>query len=437
MSAQFELRKYVGQDGAFGTPCSKIGIKRIDSCVPAVYGSPIVPADDSSDANMYSIYRSDNEDETVYSFESVFKMILKTPPSNQLSNIRIYPATVMSDSNAPKLFIGCSTTYSRPTNSKSLKALVNLWDYSEETPFCVTVGGNFGQTVNEQLPVTNYNMVVHDIGYGNIIYMNNERQLPIPLLAENGSYSLVNNSTSLMTLAIYDPITLTTITNVDIVVAMVSGNQVITINATTALKDSYPNGLLYGSATSSTVGGNLYWVDFTASPIETITYDVTLLSMPNGTLVYALNGEVNPVLNFRENYIYKFNNLVGDSNPLRFTNDLTAIRANIESKIVIDGVYVENGGTINEVITVKPSEVKLAGKVINSYQSTMNDCYGNTVTNTNTALVGNYNIKTVGAGIYNPMNAGETDYIYLQLVVEGDSTVGQMVPDLVIKYDES
>jgi hypothetical protein len=52
-AATFEIRKYVGKDCTFGTPVSSIGIKRVDQVVPAVYGSPVVPGDDKSDANTY------------------------------------------------------------------------------------------------------------------------------------------------------------------------------------------------------------------------------------------------------------------------------------------------------------------------------------------------------------------------------------------------
>ena len=437
MSAVFQLRKYIGNDGSMGMYVSKIGLKRIDSVVPAVYGMPIVPGDDASDVNTYAIRRSDTN-ETVYSFESIFKMVLTVPPSNQLSNVRIYPSTsVPLDPNIPKLFVGCSKSYSRPTNTKSLTALANIWDYSATSPFCVTVGNNFGQTVNDQLPVQSYSMRVHDLGYGNIIYLNNERQLPIPVVAGNGTYTIVNTSTSQMTISIYNPADLTVVSHADITTAIVSGNQVVYINATTALKTAYPNGLLYGSSVSSTVGGIVYWVDFSASVVDTVVYDVTLETLPNGSKVYAFNGVRNPIINFRENMIYQFMNHVGDTDPIRFVNDSTLPMANVESKMVIDGVYVENGGTINEIVTVKPAETTVAGKVIRAYQSVLNGCYGNTVTNTNTALVGNYNINTVGAGVYNPMSAGETDYIYLQLEVAPDASVGQMMPDIIIEYDES
>ena len=52
-------------------------------------------------------------------------------------------------------------------------------------------------------------------------------------------------------------------------------------------------------------------------------------------------------------------------------------------------------------------------------------------------MVGNYNINTVNGGIHNPLAAGETDYVYLQLEVKGNSTVGQTVPNIIIEYDES
>jgi len=146
MEAEFEIRKYVGKECSFGEPVSSIGLKRVDQVVPAVYGVPLVPGDDKTDANTYSIYRPDEPEDIAYSFESIFKLILKTPPSNQLSNVRIYPKTeIPNDANAPQLFIGVNQTHSVPTNQASTVAINNIWSFTQESPFKITVGGEMGQ----------------------------------------------------------------------------------------------------------------------------------------------------------------------------------------------------------------------------------------------------------------------------------------------------
>ena len=50
MAAGVIIRKYTGKDGSFGTLVSSLGIKRVDTCVPAVYsserlGGKVIPAD--------------------------------------------------------------------------------------------------------------------------------------------------------------------------------------------------------------------------------------------------------------------------------------------------------------------------------------------------------------------------------------------------------
>lgn len=438
MAAEFEIFKYTGKDCAFGTPVSSIGIKRIDAAVPAVYGDPIVPADDKTDANTYCIYRPDEADGTAWSFESIFKFVLKTPPSNQLSHMRIYPATARpDDANIPILYIGCSRSYSRPTNTKSLVAVNNIWNYTEESPYLVTVGGNYGQSVDEQVAVVDYNITQNDIGYGNLMYLNEERQVAVPIV-EGNSYTFVDKTDGDMTFQVYDATTDLPITDVDIVITTNGlGERVVTINATNALYTSYPNGFKYGDVANITVGGLIEWLDLNADPIETEEYTVRVETLPNGSKAYFLNDVRSPILNFRENRIYRFINENGDTDPIRFLNTTEIMQANIEEAIVIKGIEVENGGTVNEVVTVNPSEVKSGGDIILSYQSTSHQCYGNEVTNINTALIGNYNINTVGGGVANPLAAGETDYIFLQLEVTGESSVGQTVPELIIEYDEN
>lgn len=439
MSAEFDIFKYTGKECAFGTPVSSIGIKRIDAAVPAVYGVPIIPADDKTDVNTYAIYRPDVEDDIAYSFESIFKFVLKTPPSNQLSHLRIYPTTERPDDpNIPILKIGCSRSFARPTNTQSLVATNDIWNYTEESPFLVTVGGNVGQSVDEQVVVVNYNITQNDIGFGNLMYLNEERQLSIPIVEGNPPYTFVDKTIGEMTFQVYDTNTDLPITDPDIVISTSGGGErVVTINATNALFTSYPNGFKYGDIADINLGGEIAWLDLNVDPIETEVYDVTVETLPNGSKAFFLNGARYPILNFRENRIYQFNNPYGASDPIRFLTDSTLMQANVEDKIIIKGITVTDGGTVNEVVVVDPAAIKTAGQTAMGYQSTFHSCYGNKITNTNTALIGNYNINTVGGGVTNALAAGETDYIYLQLNVTGNSTVGQTIPELKIEYDEN
>ena len=443
MPAQLNIYKYTGKDGCFGTPVTGVGIKRIDSVVPAVYqditsGGNVIPSDDTTDANTYPVYRPDDPTETAYSYESVFKLVLKSPPSNQLSHIRIYPnSDKPSDANIPTFYIGNSKTYYRPTNTQSLIALNNIWNYSAESPFLLTVNGNVGQYVVESLSTYVYNITQHDIGFGNKMYLNNVRQINVPI-AINNSFSFVDKTNGAMVFTVFDPTTNLPITDPDITVTTSGlGERIVEINATSTLLLTYPNGFNYGTATDATVGYTISWVDLSASPILTEEYTVDLRTYDyDGNQCYFLNGERNPILNLVSNKRYRFINLAGATDPLRFINSGSII-ANDEDEIVLNGIVVTNGGTANEIIDVDPTLVNQYGSIILGYQSVNNAGYGNSVTNTQVAMVGNYNLNTVGGGIINPLAAGETDYVYLQLKVTGNSTVGQTVPELVIEYDES
>lgn len=441
MAATFQIYKYTGKDSAFGTPVTGIGIKRIDAAVPAVYQSTtsggVTPSDDKSDANTYCIYRPDDPNASAYSFESVFKLVLKTPPSNQLSHIRLYPeGDKPTDPNIPILYVGSSRSYSRPTNNKSLVATSDIWNYSKESPFLFTVNGNYGQYVDERLAVLNYNITIHDIGVGNLIYLNNERQIDVPVILGN-SYQFIDQTGGAVTFTIFDALTNLPVTSSDITVATVSGKRVVTMNATPALLSAHPSGFKYGNVSNINMGYTITWVDLSVTPALTEEFTVEVRTLTSGAKVYYLNGMKNPILNFDENKIYRFINVNGDTDPIRFLNNNKSVIANVEREIVINGVTVENGGTVNEVVTIDPVAVAEAGYTILGYQSVFHTGYGNTVTNIRTCMVGNYNINTVNGGIHNPLAAGETDYVYLQLEVKGNSTVGQTVPNIIIEYDES
>ena len=42
----------------------------------------------------------------------------------------------------------------------------------------------------------------------------------------------------------------------------------------------------------------------------------------------------------------------------------------------------------------------------------------------------------VGGGIYNPLMAGETDYVYMQIEVDADTDPGRCIPNIKLEYDE-
>ena len=313
----------------------------------------------------------------------------------------------------------------------------NIWDYTKKNPFLLTVNGNYGQQVDEQVDNLEYNVTWNDIGYGNVIYLDNVRQDCPPIVIDN-SYQFVNYETGQLDFTLFNPADQTPIVDAAIVYSVDGeGRQVLTLNATEALLTAYPNGFQYGDANDLSIGGFIQWIDLTADPVEVVEYEVEVLLDCKGKPVYYLNGVRAPQLNLLENRIYQFNNHSGSVSPMRFINNCDSTIANQECEIVINGVEVTNGATDDEVIVIDPSEVKMAGDCILGYQSTRQTCYGNCITNTNTSLVGNYNINTVCGGIANPLAAGETDFVYLQLAVSGESTVGQVVPNIIIEYDES
>lgn len=444
MPAKFIFVKYTGKDSDFGTEVSSIGLKRVDAAVPAVYGDPVMPGDDVSDAMMYSVYTPSDPNESAYSFESVVKLKLVTPPDNQLSNVRIYPVGESpNDPNAPKLFIGCNSSgYTRPTNSKSSVAVNDIWSYSAAHPFKVTVGGVSGTVLDPQVSYGTFNITLGDIGSGNVIYLNNERQDTIQIVMPridiaDREYVFLDRTGGNVAFMVYDPSTMNPIVNHPSITSGVdgAGRAFTRILADNELLDSYPNGLLYGSATTPDVGGSIDWLDLDGDIVSTEIYDVEVRRDPYGNGTYHLNGSDRLYVNFDLNKTYVFNNHSGSTDPMRFMY-INASKATESNIVVCAGITVQNGGTDNEIITVDPRKVKDDGFEIVAYQSTKNVNVGSTVTNTQTRYIGAYNINTVGGGV-NPAAAGETDYIYLQLMVKGASTVGNVVPAIAIEYDEN
>lgn len=527
MSARLLIKKYTGKDGDFGTPVSSIGLKRVDTCVPSVYSSAAleetghtVPADDASEAGAYCIYRPDNPECYSYSMESVFKIHLIHAPDVQLSNIRLYPVGERPTSpTAAKLYIGNSISYSRPTNQKSQIALNDIWNYSKEHPFYLTVAGLFGQVPDPRLSKYEYNVDYKDCGYGNLIYLDGDRQPTITIATRT------NNDEDDSVVYIFRNVSYTKqhgkqmapyrfIDFIEPTCSPTYGDQIVPIDQTEkgknyvynpeidgnidyntvclVVKDKnlgldiirdYPHGLLYKRPDDEHgknlgTGGIIQMVymyngtpgqygpsnpayvptqwhstemdpatgvvathkanspfDHTNKPV--VNFKVSIEKDNFGHLGYVINGMRRPMLTFSLNSIYRFENTSGASCPLRFIGNPFSPIANFIDDVVVDGVVVEHGSTDNEVIYVDPERVLKAGKKINAYQCVTTPEMGSYVHNAPVCMCGNYNMCRVDGGIYNPMKAGETDYVYLQLEVGGQADPGYCVPDIQIEYDEN
>lgn len=433
MPAVLKFIKYTGKSSQFGTEVSSIGLKRVDAAVPAVYGVAPAPGDDKSDVLRYPVIIPTKTDK-MYSFESIFKIHLKSPPSNQLSNIRIFPNVPRPESaTAPKLFIGMSPTFSRPTNTQSAVAMNDVWDYTEENPFLITIGGQSGYEISPEIfQVYEFQITVGDTGSGNKFYLNGNKQPDVKII-EGNTYTFINNVTPLYTFKIYDDLEVLA-SHPDIVYGTFMGNQTVTIIASASLLSAFPNGFKYGSSLNTLMGSTISWFDINDVPTETIVYDVEARVIPGFTSkVFYLNDIRKPTLDLRVGKKYIFNNISGDTDPFRL---VTEGFGGSEDFVIVDGISVVNGGTVNEVVTVDTTVLNASGKIPLSYESTTNEKYGNYIRFLPLDNVGKYNLNTVGGGT-NPLAAGETDYIYLQLCVDKETDVGDLIPNLIIRYDES
>ena len=588
MSAKFKYIKYVGKSAMFGTEVSSIGIKRVDDVVPAVYGDPAnpQPGDDASNAYNYSVIKDD--DETSYSYESIFKLQLEDSPDNHLSNVRVYledgpynteqlssfapsklestngvatisvtnhnlaigqtvvitgtndyngtyivsglnsesfnvfgpsvalipglssvslssnTVTVVSVTDhglltgnnidivtdiigyngiheitlvnsttftypliatslgvatgtaskvettgkvspilntlestntniKPRLMIGCSHRFTRPTNNKSTVAFHDLSDTSEDSPYNISVGGISGYAINKDIfQVYEYNVTYGDIGTGNLLYINGYRQRAFPIIKDN-QYTMINQVTSEYTVAIYDDND-DIVTDVDIVESIVSGKQVITINATEALLTNYPSGLKYGEISNPDMGGLIIWYDVDVVPGQTIEQEIRIKTSNSGSVRYFIDDIAKPVFEFLQGNTYIFNNISGETHPLRLVNDEAGIAD--EANVIINGVKIEDGGTNDEKITIVVDEFIQGNPVVYGYESTNAYNAGNRVKYIPNTVIGGYNLNTIGGGT-NISAAGESDYIYLQLVVDSNSEPGEFKPNIIIEYDES
>jgi len=528
MPARLLIKKYTGKDGDFGTPVSSIGLKRVDTCVPSVYSSAAlegtghtVPADDASEANTYCVYRPDNPDCYAYSMESVFKIHLVKAPDVQLSNIRLYPVGDRPTSpTAAKLYIGNSISYSRPTNQKSQIALNDIWDYSREHPFYLTVAGLFGQMPDSRLSKYDYKVEYKDCGYGNLIYLDGDRQPSITaatrtndddrvvLTFHNESFTKGRGQRFIDFVYQPNPAAFDSrFIPIDEEIDETTGQlkypgyvnysedfdtvELVVLDKARGLDliRDFPRGLIYKMPVIRNEAGNIVNVNaFTGAAIQTvylyngkpgqygpnnpaytpyewhettmdpntgivssavanapygdegkpvIEYDVYVDVDDFGHTGYVINGVRRPMLSFDINHLYVFRNRSGALYPLRFIGNSFSPIANVIEDVVVDGVIVENGATNSELITVDPEKVLKSGRTINAYQCVVVPDLGSFVYNQPLFMCGNYNLCRVDGGIYNPMRAGETDYVYLQLEVSGRADPGYCVPDIEIEYDEN
>jgi len=453
MSAKVIFKKYTGKESDFATPISAAGLKRVDWCVPSVYSdasSNIIPANDASDVSTYSIYRPDTPDCKAYSFETILKLHLLEAPDTQLSNIRLYPiGNNPNNENYAKLYIGNSITYSKPTNTKSLVAINNIWNYSEENPFYLTVSGNYGQNADPRLDISTYSVSYKDYGYGNVIYLNGERQQIIPVANKQDSstnieITFINNT--------YDTSSSNFIEFTDMSGNIINGytntissseGYITTLYVKDDTRDmftAYPDGIMYRIPTKLNTGYLITWVVFPTSNYDTKiteTHEIYVQTGPDGKLYYYIDNVKNPCLNIDINRNYIFSNKSGNQFPLRFIHSHNNPMANNPNDIVISGINVIDGSTEDETIYINTDELLKSGECIGSYQCVIAPELGNHVYNYPMFMTGNYNLCRLDGGIYNPLLAGETDYIYLQLEVDGNTLPGSNIPDIEIKYDEN
>ena len=178
------------------------------------------------------------------------------------------------------------------------------------------------------------------------------------------------------------------------------------------------------------------WLNMDADPIITEIHDVVVELDAYGKPHFWIDGSYSPVISLQLNKKYVFNNHSGDIHPMRFIKNSWLIAT--ETNIVINGITVENGATVNEIITVDPRAVLNAGYQITGYQSATPGAegVGTWVNNMQYNYTGAYNLNLVGGGT-NPTAAGETDFVYLQLQVKGTATVGNFIPQIVVEYDEN
>jgi hypothetical protein len=527
MPAQVAIKKYTGKDAEFGTLVSSLGIKRVDTCVPSVYsserlGGRTVPADDGSESQFYCIYRPDDPKCKAYSMECVFKVHLVAPPDRQLTDIRLYPAGPRPRGKHPAVVrIGNSISYSRPTNTRSLIATHDIWEFSREHPFYLTVSGLYGQVPQQRLGHTHYITEYRDVGNGNVVFLDGVRQpvVPVGVYADDTKDIVItfedrtflsNSESDRSCLMFIDPETGRDINELAVrsgydyfykVVTPESGDgiypsdgPVVELTVKKAggcgawnLMELFPSGIIYQIPPEpecdhhgtgylvawmplyygepgwmSTDNGDSELVETAYVPnrwfkrVYTTTdgtvkeqdlpdhfknkpteyYEVDVKPGIGGCPVFYLNGVERPQLVFDVHKTYHFFNRHGYRFPMRFTRNMFSPQACVPEEVVSAGIVVLSGNTDMEEIFVNPELVLKSGDRISSYQCVCAPGMGNVVYNAPLSMCGSYNMCRVGGGIYNPLMAGETDYVYMQVEVDGDTDPGSCVPDIRIEYDE-
>ncbi len=346
------------------------------------------------------------------------------PDTDDNQNIVLHP---------PKLFIGCSTSYSRPTNIKSLVAINNILGFTQANPFLVTIDGQSGYEVNPDVfQVYEYQVTVGDTGSGNVFYLNGNKQLSVKIIVNN-TYAFINRVSEDFTLKIFDTDD-NIIENADIAYSTdEDDNQVILLSATSELLGAYPDGFKYGKDSDSSIGSTISWYDVSEYPEQLVEYTVGLHTDTNGNISYTLNDLRKPIIEFVTGTTYRFTNPHGDVYPLRVFSTLIS---GTEDSVIVNGVTVTNGGTVDEVVEIDTYAMNNSGKIPLIYGSTTLASMGNAIRIPPLDTTGNYNMNTVGGGT-TPSAAGETDYIYIQMEIDKDTDVGSYLPNIVIEYDES
>lgn len=524
MPAQVAIKKYTGKDAEFGTLVSSLGIKRVDTCVPSVYsserlGGRTIPADDGSESQFYCVYRPDDPKCKAYSMECVFKLHLVAPPDRQLTNIRLYPTGPRPSQRHPAILrIGNSISYSKPTNNRSTVATHDIWEFSEEHPFYLTVSGLYGQMPQQRLGHTHFVVEYRDVGFGNVVFLDGMRQPVVPV----GTYldqdkdivltfedrTFVTSEQPVSCLLFVDPGTKKDINVIaeergmepfykvmvpDAQSGIYGGSSPVvelTVKKTGDggwnLIEMFPNGLIYqipptperdfngsgyvvawiplyfgepGWQTTAdenvltetayvpnrwfrrtyTLNSGLIQTEmlpdyFKNKPVE--YYDVEVCISPSGKPVYYMNGMESPQLVLDIHKVYHFFNKSGSRYPMRFIGNMFSPIAADINDVVSAGVIVLHGNTDMEELFVNPELILKSGEKINAYQCVCAPGLGNVVYNHPLAMCGSYNLCRVGGGIYNPLMAGETDYVYMQVEVDGETDPGSCIPNIKMEYDE-
>lgn len=429
MSASFRLLKYTGYGAE--TEVTSIGFKRLDSVVA---GSADAAVDDTGDVSYYQIYTPEIDDVTTASFESWFKLELVNPPDNQLSNIRLYADGFYTDNEYDaSIKVGISQTFRKPTNSISDIATTDLSTYTKDSPLPITKDGLGGYEIDgDALTVYSYQITVNDTGSGNVFYLNNEKQKEISLVKGN-TYIMNNTVGPTYQFRIFNSsmVELTdgiTITN--------SGTNTETIEIDTdVLFDSLGtlDDIIYTTASNPTMGASIHLIDPSViSPNITKTMTVSIVNNE-----FYIDDVKKPVITFEPGNTYIFINPNGDTNPFRFF--INSIGGS-EQNVIVNGVSVVNGGTINEVVTVTTSDFfSMNGKLNLSYGSTKNTSYGNSVIYPSSQSGdASFPPITIKKGVYNMITAGDkTDFIVMQVQVNMNTTPGNFNPRIKIEWDES